>query len=74
MDPYKNLAIFAHFIPSRGAGRKTLLPETGVCNVTGTLPNAVGCCGGPAPADKDACCASDAEAKEEGHDGCGCDR
>jgi hypothetical protein len=51
-----------------------VLPETGVCNVIGTLPEAIGCCGGPAPADKDACCASDADAKQEGKAGCGCDR
>jgi hypothetical protein len=49
-----------------------VLPETGVCNVTGTLSDAAGCCGGPAPAGKDACCASDAEATLQGQAGCGC--
>ncbi len=31
-----------------------------------------GCCGGPAPAEVEACCAKDAEAKAQGSDGCGC--
>ncbi|MBD0382053.1 hypothetical protein [Paenibacillus sedimenti] len=31
------------------------------------------CCGGPAPTETDACCASDAAAKVVGQDGCGCD-
>lgn len=31
-----------------------------------------GCCGGPAPANVDACCVRDAEAKAEGKSGCGC--
>lgn len=30
------------------------------------------CCGGPAPAGKDACCVRDAEAKDAGKAGCGC--
>ena len=30
------------------------------------------CCGGPAPADVDACCVEDAEAKVSGKGGCGC--
>ena len=49
-----------------------VLPETGVCNVTGTLSYEAACCGGPTPAGADACCASDAEAKQEGRAGCGC--
>jgi hypothetical protein len=49
-----------------------VLPETGVCNITGTLSDEAGCCGGPTPAGADACCASDAEAKQEGRAGCGC--
>lgn len=32
----------------------------------------VGCCGGPAPKDADACCAQDAAAKAAGEAGCGC--
>lgn len=47
------------------------LPETGVCNrSTGLDTNK--CCGGPAPSDVDACCVSDANAKQEGKTGCGC--
>jgi hypothetical protein len=58
------------------------LPETGVCS---SLPagstlagvaasgEAASCCGGPAPAEVNACCAQDAEAKAVGHEGCGCD-
>ncbi|GAB3257329.1 NAD(P)/FAD-dependent oxidoreductase [Chitinimonas naiadis] len=30
------------------------------------------CCGGPAPAQVDACCAQDAQAKQAGKGGCGC--
>jgi hypothetical protein len=30
------------------------------------------CCGGPAPAGRDACCARDAEVKSTGGAGCGC--
>jgi thioredoxin reductase len=51
-----------------------VLPETGVCvtnfDVGGV--GASGCCGGPAPAEVDACCVADAVAKEEGKKGCGC--
>jgi glycine/D-amino acid oxidase-like deaminating enzyme len=49
------------------------LPETGVCGAP-SLESSIGasCCGGPAPAHVDACCARDAEAKALGHDGCGC--
>jgi thioredoxin reductase len=49
-----------------------VLPETGICNVTGTLPDAARCCGGPAPASQNSCCAHDAEAKQEGRASCGC--
>ena len=31
-----------------------------------------GCCGGPAPAGTNACCAKDAAAKSTGGTGCGC--
>jgi len=56
------------------------LPATGVCSapsVTGLSSSdassgAASCCGGPAPAQVDACCAQDAEAKALGQDGCGC--
>ncbi|WP_137157502.1 NAD(P)-binding domain-containing protein [Rhizobium sp. FKL33] len=50
-----------------------VLPETGVCSVTTTSNTTeAGCCGGPAPADVDACCVADAVAKDEGKSGCGC--
>lgn len=50
------------------------LPETGVCvtNVDVGASGALGCCGGPAPAEVDACCVADAVAKDEGKKGCGC--
>jgi thioredoxin reductase len=50
------------------------LPETGVCTrggVEGATVSA-GCCGGPAPAGLDACCAEDGAAKASGRSGCGC--
>jgi thioredoxin reductase len=52
-----------------------VLPETGVCSTNLPVdgaPATSGCCGGPAPALADACCAADAEAKGDGKDGCGC--
>ena len=48
-----------------------VLPETGVCT-TGIAGAATACCGGPAPAESDACCVDDADAKSEGKSGCGC--
>ena len=59
------------------------LPETGVCNTRfvtgessgaacGIKPAASGCCGGPAPAEANACCVLDATAKAQGQAGCGC--
>jgi hypothetical protein len=53
---------------------RLVLPETGVCTtqrITIT-DSAAGCCGGPAPAEVDACCVADAVAKDEGESGCGC--
>ena len=57
------------------------LPETGVCSAQPsgstvfhplTLVEAASCCGGPVPAERDACCVQDAEAKAAGQAGCGC--
>lgn len=50
------------------------LPETGVCTRGGVESIAAlpGCCGGPAPARVDSCCADDANAKAAGKSGCGC--
>jgi hypothetical protein len=54
-----------------------VLPETGVCGApsfesSSASEGATSCCGGPAPALVDACCAQDADAKALGHEGCGC--
>ena len=51
-----------------------VLPETGVCSadVVAGPEDSAGCCGGPAPADVDACCVRDADAKARGASGCGC--
>ena len=45
------------------------LPETGACS-RATAPDAGLCCGGPAPAAVDACCVTDANAKQQGKTGC----
>jgi thioredoxin reductase len=47
-----------------------VLPETGVCSRS-AAPGASQCCGGPAPAAIDACCVADANAKQQGKNGCG---
>lgn len=47
------------------------LPETGVC-AADIADASEECCGGPAPANQNACCAADAAAKTAGKDGCGC--
>lgn len=52
------------------------LPETGVCNsdpgADSPKEAAGACCGGPAPAEVNACCAEDARVKMAGGAGCGC--
>ncbi len=52
------------------------LPQTGVCSTDvrekSEAEDAASCCGGPAPAEADACCVADVEAKVEGKSGCGC--
>jgi hypothetical protein len=48
-----------------------VLPETGVCNRS-AAPGVTECCGGPAPAEANACCVADAEAKEEDKAEYGC--
>lgn len=52
---------------------RLVLPETGVCsaNLAPSIASE-GCCGGPAPADAEACCVDDAVAKAAGKAGCGC--
>jgi thioredoxin reductase len=49
-----------------------VLPETGVCTRETLEVSSVGCCGGPAPVEINACCVADAEAKAAGKSGCGC--
>lgn len=49
-----------------------VLPETGVCSRDARSGQA-DCCGGPAIARADACCAADETAKVAGKAGCGCD-
>ena len=53
---------------------RLVLPETGVCSTRPVIEvyESAGCCGSPAPAKVDACCAADAVAKDEGKVGCGC--
>ncbi len=53
---------------------RLVLPETGVCSTPPVIAAdvSVGCCGGPAPAQVDACCMADAVAKDLGKTGCGC--
>ncbi len=54
-----------------------VLPETGVCitqfqDEAAAVGASAGCCGGPAPAESQACCLEDAQAKAQGASGCGC--
>jgi thioredoxin reductase len=52
---------------------RLMLPETGVCSAA-PVSAAAGssCCGGPVPAEVDACCVLDSEAKAAGKADCGC--
>lgn len=49
---------------------RLVVPETGVCSAP-AASSALTCCGGPAPAGGDACCAADVAAKDKGEAGCG---
>jgi hypothetical protein len=52
---------------------RLVLPETGVCSISGSaVAMAQECCGGPPPADVEPCCIADAKAKAAGKAGCGC--
>lgn len=54
---------------------RLVLPETGVCSTDiSSAGESAGCCGGPAPAEVDACCVADAEAKAANKGGCGCSK
>lgn len=48
------------------------LPSRPATPDSDSVKPATGCCGGPAPAGVEACCVRDAEAKANGHAGCGC--
>jgi thioredoxin reductase len=52
-----------------------VLPHTGVCSAIPAPGSAAdaGCCGGPAPAESEACCVADAQARDEGQPSSGCD-
>jgi hypothetical protein len=65
-------SVVAEIAGDHAAAREVrlVLPETGVCSAAPAA--ASGCCGGPAPAEVDACCVLDAEAKAAGKAGCGC--
>jgi thioredoxin reductase len=66
-------SVVAHLAGDEAAANdiRLVLPETGVCSTD--LDIAAGeCCGGPAPAQADACCMADANAKATGKAGCGC--
>lgn len=69
-------SIVAELAGDHAAARRVelVLPETGVCSSTPGGPSAIAasCCGGPAPAAVEACCADDAQAKQVGKAGCGC--
>lgn len=69
-------SVIAEIAGDRAAARdvRLALPETGVCSAPAApvAPAAATCCGGPAPANVDACCVKDAIAKDNGEAGCGC--
>lgn len=69
-------SIVAEIAGDHAAARRVelVLPKTGVCSSTpgGPSASASSCCGGPAPAAVEACCADDAQAKQAGKAGCSC--
>jgi thioredoxin reductase len=67
-------SVAAHLAGDEAAANdvRLVLPETGVCSSDLAPSIAATCCGGPAPANVDACCADDAKAKAGGEAGCGC--
>ena len=66
-------SIAADIAGDRAAAERVelVLPETGVCTRS-AVPASNDCCGGPALSGVDACCAADANAKQDGKTGCGC--
>jgi hypothetical protein len=67
-------SVAAHLAGDEQAARdvRLVLPETGVCSTDLAADAPSACCGGPAPAAADACCADDHAAKQAGGSGCGC--
>ena len=69
-------SVAAHLAGDEAAANdvRLVLPETGVCstNLAPSIAASEGCCGGPAPANVDTCCADDATAKASGAEHCGC--
>jgi hypothetical protein len=67
-------SIAANIAGDREAAERVelVLPETGVCNRS-IAPEPGGCCGGPVSPGVDACCVADANAKQQGKTGCGCE-
>lgn len=69
-------SVVAHLAGDESAANdvRLVLPETGVCstNISAEISAEAGCCGGPAPANAEACCADDATAKAAGAPDCGC--
>jgi thioredoxin reductase len=67
-------SVAAHLAGDEQAARdvRLVLPETGVCSTDLATDSPSACCGGPAPAAADACCADDHAAKQAGASGCGC--
>jgi thioredoxin reductase len=69
-------SVAAHLAGDRAAADEVrlILPETGVCSTSFAQleDSKSGCCGGPAVANADACCAEDETAKAQGAAGCGC--
>jgi hypothetical protein len=71
-------SVVAHLAGDEAAANdvRLVLPETGVCstNIAAEIAANAGCCGGPAPAETDARCLADAEAKADGAARCGAAR
>ena len=69
-------SVAAHLAGDEAAANdvRLVLPETGVCstNIAAEIAASGACCGGPGPADSNACCADEAAAKANGAAGCGC--
>jgi len=67
-------SVAAHLAGDEAAANEVrlVLPETGVCSTDLAYAADAGCCGGPAVANADACCAADETAQQQGGAGCGC--